>query len=82
MSRKRLTPDEQQRLNMRNSLRTLRARVRSLERQNKRLLAEDYQVVAEREIHLLTERVRDLEDRWEEAETALYRLQQQIRSAA
>ncbi len=58
--KKRLTPEEQQRVNMRTELRTLRARVRILERQNARLISTDYQQVAEREILRLEQRCEDL----------------------
>jgi len=64
------------------SLRTCRGKVRSLERQNARLLSTDYQMVAEREIRLLEERIIEIEARWLEAEMDVLRLQRQVRNVA
>ena len=73
----RVTPQEQI-ARLHASLSTCRARVRSLERANSRLVSTDYQHVAEREIALLTERVRDLEARWLECEMLLLRKERNV----
>jgi hypothetical protein len=57
---RRLTPDEQQQLNMRDTLRTLKSRCASQERQIKRLLSDNPQIEAEREILRLEQRCEDL----------------------
>ncbi len=76
--KKRLTPDEQSLVNMRDTLRTLKSRVASLERQNARLLATDYQQTAEREIALLEERCTDLTRLCELAELEVLQLKRQL----
>lgn len=72
-----LTTVEQIR-NLKASLRQYRARVASLERQNKRLLTEDYKQVAEAEVKRLEERVEDLTRLCEECEAEVSRLRGQI----
>lgn len=76
--RKRLTPDEQTWVNMKNSLRTLKSRCVSQERQIKRLLAADYQLAWEAEIAMLEERCTTLLRCCEEAELEVLQLKRQL----
>ncbi len=79
--RKRLTPDEQTWQNMRDSLRTYKARCASQERQIKRLTAANPLVEMEREISRLEERCEDLTQLLENAEMEVRQLRT-IRSVA
>jgi cob(I)alamin adenosyltransferase len=76
--KKRLTADEQQMVNMHDSLRTYKSRVASQERQIKRLLADNPQVEAEREIARLEQRCRELEHMWLACEQECLHLARQL----
>ncbi len=80
--KKRLTTDEQQAVNMRDTLRTLKSRCASLERQNKRLLSDNPQLDAEKEILRLEQRCEDLTRLCELAEAECLQLKKQERNVA
>ena len=75
---KRLTPDEQQAVNMRDALRVARARVASLERQNKRLLTDEPLAASEAEVMRLEQRCEELTRLCELAEIECSQLKRQL----
>lgn len=79
---KRLTPDEQQWANMKDSLRALKSRCASQERQIKRLLSDNPQLESEREILRLEQRCSDLLRCCELAEIEVLQLRRQIARVA
>lgn len=80
--KKRLSPDEQTTVNMKDSLRVLKSRCASLERQNKRLLSDNPQLEAEREILRLEQMVQDLTRLCLIAEDECLQLKKQQRNVA
>ena len=80
--RKRLTPDEQTWQNMRDSLRTLKSRCASLERQNKRLLSDNPLAASEAEVMRLGTRCEELTRLIELAELEVLQLRRQIARVA